>query len=727
MEIFLLLLVLFLMLCGFGLLIWLIVLQERVSNLSGSMRRLTNLVKNLEQELLRSDIKNVSDVQGKQPQINTNPVNKIPKTIPAASVSPVDKKNTEEYQATPKVESTFNVQHEIYSTKDNSDFDFQKAFLGNIFNKIGAVAIIIATIIFIKLVSPFIVLTPVMKIVLGFIAGCGMVCGALYMHRTEKLKNYSEVLLGTGFAVLFITDYCAYAMFHLFNAWATSVVGGLFMIASYFIADKMKTLSMLIIGLIGAYLTPFFAGHESNLVMSYLIFINMISLIFTIRNKKTNYINIVNLLITMFVYTAYQMVSPINISYPIVLWLVYIVYDLVRDKNNNIDTILCYINYAVLTFFSTVVFKDSYFALGCMLGFTALVYGVLSCLSRYVKGTLYKLYDYSVLINIGLFIYFICNDIVSVISWSIIALGVSGLIVRFKTDYLKGAVAGYYFMAFVGAVLAKDGGTSCFMAHYFPIFNIRSMVFLLPALMMLTSGIYVLKNNSENLRNTLVFGGVSLAYLYVVGEIGSLIGQFADKSNKFVFFNQVMLYVITGFVYMLHTRRLSNIFKSILLEFASYLIGIVSLGALICFSYMYPEGFVPFINLRFAAYVFAIVTCLVHAKWTKEDAYKYIAVILGFFLCHSECVGIVNAVEGFNYLISVGWVVYSGLTTIIGILKNKKYLINTGIVLSILSILRIFLYDLANVDGLYKLIAFLVLGIILMLVSYIYTSNKKNK
>ena len=71
----------------------------------------------------------------------------------------------------------------------------------------------------------------------------------------------------------------------------------------------------------------------------------------------------------------------------------------------------------------------------------------------------------------------------------------------------------------------------------------------------------------------------------------------------------------------------------------------------------------------------------------------------------------------YNYLISLAWVLYSGTVTICGIQYNKRYLINSGIFMIILSILRIFIYDLAKVEALYKLIAFLALGIILMLVS----------
>ena len=70
------------------------------------------------------------------------------------------------------------------------------------------------------------------------------------------------------------------------------------------------------------------------------------------------------------------------------------------------------------------------------------------------------------------------------------------------------------------------------------------------------------------------------------------------------------------------------------------------------------------------------------------------------------------------------WIVYAGIVTTFGIFKNKKFLKNTGIWISILAILRIFIFDLSGVEAAYKLAAFLVLGTILMIVSYFYNKYK---
>ena len=80
-----------------------------------------------------------------------------------------------------------------------------------------------------------------------------------------------------------------------------------------------------------------------------------------------------------------------------------------------------------------------------------------------------------------------------------------------------------------------------------------------------------------------------------------------------------------------------------------------------------------------------------------------------------------------NYITTLGWLLYSGAVTLRGILKSKKFLINSGIWIFIFTILRVFIFDLAKVASVYKIFAFLLLGIVLMVVSYIYVRLKSDK
>jgi uncharacterized membrane protein len=142
------------------------------------------------------------------------------------------------------------------------------------------------------------------------------------------------------------------------------------------------------------------------------------------------------------------------------------------------------------------------------------------------------------------------------------------------------------------------------------------------------------------------------------------------------------------------------------------------------FEYIPSYSFVPIVTIRFVAFVFAIATFTIFAKWTKLSFFKYIALIWGFILVHVETANFVLLHSNIGYLTTVMWLLYAGIVTLIGVFKNLKCLKNTGIWVSILAICRIFFYDLGDTDIIYKLVAFLSLGFVLMIISYFYNKKK---
>ena len=701
------------------LIIWLACVHQKLNSLSGTVKYLESKLNKLIVDTNMQKRPSEDVIPAKK--VEDTPIQQAQQPVLKEEIKPVEYKNetVELHKETPQFDA------QPQKATQTSKSDFQSVFLGNIFNKIGAITIIIAVIIFIKLVSSFIHITPEMTVAIAYISGGIMAVGALFMHMQEKLKIYSEVLLGTGFATLFINTFCAYSYFKVFT---TPVVIGVsvgLLLATYIIADRMKTLSMLIIGLLGGYLTPFLSGADNNVIFSYLIFLNLISLLYTLKNKHNRVINLINLIITMFVMIDYNLFNKINSIYPLVLWGIYLVYDILRDKSSKIDTTLSCINYFVLTVFTMTLYHDNHVGLGVLFASTAVGYLILAAFSRVSKNDLYKYYEHYILINIWLFVFFILNDLQSVIVWSVVPLLVSLLIKKFELNYLKGIVVWYYIAAFAGVLTAKAGGDYVLMAHYNPIVNLRAVVTGVPAISMLASSI-ILKDCGKNISNLLSFSGVSLLYLFGVGELNSYFAKFALTSS-YKAFNQALSYVILGFIYALNMKNLYNNTKYLLYEVFGYIIFGVSLLALLITSYIYPTGYMVVANMRFAAYIAAITACIMYIRWTKAEFFKYLAVILGFFLVHSECVGVKNNFgEQFQYIISLGWVLYSGIITTVGIIRSKNFLKYIGIVLSLLTVARIFIFDLARVDAVYKLIICLVLGVILMFVSYIYTARNKN-
>ena len=734
-----------------------------------------------------------------------------------------------------------------------ADFDIQKMFLENV-NKIGALAIIVALIIFIGLVSPYIVLTPLMKTVLGYIACFAFIGCGFYLHTKENMQKYSEVLLGTGFAGLFITTFCAYGLFKLISASGVIGAGIALLIATYCVADKMKTLSMLIIGLIGAYLTPLFAGASMGANLYYILFVNIISLVYTLRNKSVNWINIINITIAMSVFMGYfcfynkaflSQYAYLKIVFPIVLWGANILYDILRDKNNKLDDVYSMINYGVLTLFSVVLFSEAKLHLAILLAATAAGYFGLAVWGRNKAFQNYKFYDYSVLINIWLIVLFGADIYWRTIVWGALGLGIAYSIKKYEMKHFIGGLLAYFSSSLYAVFASNIDSSIGFLGKYIPLINERTLLFGIPVLSMITSA-SLIKNVDKRIQNILLFSATTLVYLFITAEITSVFLVYYD-STKLLEYNRAISYIIVGLLYALNTVKFGQIYNSQLFKvagqivygasiftllccsfidvpdvlpiinfrFLAYIVGVAvsilmsewsknkdysnalifmgttlgylgltaeagsifalfkespiinfneiityiiiafmyalncskfakafqyevfkvagqivygaSIFALICCSYTYPDGMLPILNTRFLAYILGLFISYKIAKDEEKEIYKYSLVGLGFMLCHTESVGIVEISSAFQFLISLSWILYSGAITILGIIKNKKYLINSGIFLIVLTILRIFIYDLAKVEAIYKLVAFLALGVILMLVSYVYTKNKNKE
>ena len=263
-------------------LIWLVIIQYKLTELSDA-------IKDIKGKLTKKDIYG-------QPSIIKGATETNPQNIESISEIPDELFYQSEEKTIPQfIENNLK--------KENKSESFENIFLGNIFNKIGAFAILVALVILIKMISPFFVFTAQLKITLGYLSGIAMMIGALKLYNKENLRNYSEVLLGTGFGAMFISTYCASGIFHLFNLPVTFIIATAFLLLAFYFADKLKTVSMLVISLIAGYLNVIFLNSEfiisDNFLFGYLIFINLTSILYTYRNPSKDIVNLINLPITM--------------------------------------------------------------------------------------------------------------------------------------------------------------------------------------------------------------------------------------------------------------------------------------------------------------------------------------------------------------------------------------------------------------------------------------------
>ena len=83
-----------------------------------------------------------------------------------------------------------------------------------------------------------------------------------------------------------------------------------------------------------------------------------------------------------------------------------------------------------------------------------------------------------------------------------------------------------------------------------------------------------------------------------------------------------------------------------------------------------------------------------------------------------------DSTQSYKLGISILWGIYALLLISLGIWKNKKYLRIGAIALFSITLLKLFLYDISHLDTISKTVVFLSLGILLLIISFLYNKFK---
>ncbi len=603
----------------------------------------------------------------------------------------------------------------------------ENIFLGNIFNKIGALAIIIGVIFFIKVVSQYIVFTPVMKCMISFLAGAGMIGYSLKLH-CSNMKNYAEVLMGTGFAVLFITIYCASGLYHILPVAASTAIGIALVLLTYFIAEKLKTFSTFIIGFIGGYLNPFFVNSNITIdfLFGYLIFLNIISIVYVSKNESKKILNTINLILTTFTVSVFAAVKSydINYLYAIALWALYVVNDIIEivknRYNDNYKGNLGFniLNFGILLYFIKCFAFKEFPEAGLFAICAAVLYSIFLYFYKTKTNENIKHFAYGILLSLLISTYFTLSGTARVDVWAI-----EGLVLAYiakERKYIANWSIVFFITAFTGIFFVPNSIIYNNLNNYIPVFNFRLLLYGIPALGAFIASIWHKEN--ENISKVLKFLALSFVYLFGVFEINAIYGKYLRTNEESLWSLKILTYSIIGFIYSINTKRLADSLQSALFSTASYTIySLASISLIFAAAAYTNDNMLPVLNIRLLAFVFAIASSLYYFKKTSMGLFAYLALIFGFLCLHFE----IFALTDNNALaISLAWILYAGTSTLIGIFKEKTVLKNFGIGVLVLAILKVMLFDIANIEIHYKFIAFIALGIILMIVSYFYSKIK---
>ncbi len=183
--------------------------------------------------------------------------------------------------------------------------DLEKFIGENLVSKIGIAILVLAIGFFVKFAIDNNWIGPVGRV------GIGLLCGGILVFLAHRLrKNYqafSSVLVGGGLAVFYFTITLAYHQFHLFSqtiAFAIMIVITIFAVVLSILYDRQE---LAIIALVGGFSAPFLVSDGNGnykTLFTYLIVLNA-GLLIIAYNRAWRLLNLLAFIFTIILFTGW--------------------------------------------------------------------------------------------------------------------------------------------------------------------------------------------------------------------------------------------------------------------------------------------------------------------------------------------------------------------------------------------------------------------------------------
>ncbi|MEN6385917.1 MAG: DUF2339 domain-containing protein [Phycisphaerales bacterium] len=249
-------------------------------------------------------------------------------------------------------------------------------------------------------------------------------------------------------------------------------------------------------------------------------------------------------------------------------------------------------------------------------------------------------------------------------------------------------------------------------------------------------------------RRTLKLGTQFLYILFGVLFFFAISAEWYFKWKTGKIFNQGMIVIFALVIQLLVIRPLTS--AGILTKIAAFAFSIIGvLFTLTNYAYLQNSQFLIFFNINFAI-AFLFIIGLFAAAWfvsrdkeqTNENnifraVFSIIAIFMFLILLTQEIYlfwqhRMVDGMRPANWeflaqmFISITWAIYAAVLMLIGFWKNIRALRYISLAIFACLLLKVFLIDTREIKNIYRVAAFLVTGITLVGVSYLYQFLKNN-
>ncbi|MDF2189732.1 DUF2339 domain-containing protein [Paraflavitalea sp. CAU 1676] len=675
------------------------------------------------------------------------------------------------------VQSQARTQPPVSRPADGRGFSFEEFVGKNLASKVGILITIIGIFIGARYAIERELISPGMRIVIGYLCGGALVGIALKLRK--KYELYSAVLMGGGLCVLYIITYVAWSFYHLLPQ---SVAFGAMLLLTGGIVYAAISYNQVIIAhlaLVGAYAIPFLLSNNSgryDFLFMYMLIVNAgILLLSFFRYWKSLFY--VAYLLTWAIYSTwyvfeyddrrhFALAFVFLCVWFLLFYATFLAYKLIKKEQYNFSDVLLLLSntfifyalgFALLSGYTDAVYWPALFTAA-----NGLIHLGVSIIIRRFKLADRALY-YMVL---GLFVVFMTIAIPVQLDGNWVTLLWAGealllfIIGRTRAVELYERLSAGLVILALGSMF-QDRIMNLNQYLYADAF--RNIVFYTCLAVLVVMGIISWINRKEQYRPkeenrsgwtaffdylvpTLLFMfGYMLFYLETRDFAWQMVANGWGKINGLV---RSVLFIYTNVyglaVLMINQRWLRNKW-----------LASASIAGLLIFSICYiVDGFRVFNELSIGyfmhtsaagpgvlllkyggiallVYILSIGNRVVRQYTSDQTVLRSWLILLQVmtlaFISYEyvNWATIAGALEQYKVGLSIIWGLYALLLVVYGIWKKQRYLRLSAILLFAVTTLKLFFYDLSEAGTITKTLSFITLGIILLLVSFLYNKYKE--
>ncbi|MBI2419628.1 MAG: DUF2339 domain-containing protein [Ignavibacteriales bacterium] len=690
----------------------------------------------------------------------------------------------------------FNVHEPHFFVQRNENY-FEQLIALNIGSKIGVFIILIGVIIGTKYSIEHNLVTPLARIVIGYLTGIGLLATAVRLKKSYY--NFSAVLMSGALGVFYLDTFAAYNFYQFYSQPVAFAVLVILTICTVFTALYYDRQVIAHFGLVAGYAIPFLLSEhtgKAEVLFSYITLVNIgIAVIALKRNWWPIFLNA--FVVTWIIFISWVTFSYAGNQQPVIALgfgvMFLIIFNTVFIASHRMVKGLVPTIHQVVLFLNAALFYGAgYYILGCNSA-TEDYRGLFTLLNALFNGAicyvLYKrLYEDKTVVQ---FVAALCLLFITLTvpvqldgNWVTNILFIWAVILwqlEIKTKAWLYEVFAYFTICIAAISLLHDifafietSGLSNSYMHSSAFFNPLFLTMILAISSLAVTGYFI--KNLDPADNGLLIYRVRIVFKKIVAAALTLLiyftffmqfamlfdqqyahsaffrattdGGYWEYCNSIVLFKIVFL-LSFSFLYIFVSGAVGNKFfssKTILrLSIAgNYISFIVYMLFIPFFTYsLYAE----LTHRNYDAYtlfgMFHLLTryfCLFLIIYIAHGQYKLIAgtggkrltryenflTVFVFWLLNAELIYLFNVFDWtFRLVFTLVWAAYALGLLVSGIVLMKKNFRMTGLLFFMLTLCKLFLYDIGQMSSLGKTIVFILVGVLILAGSFQYQRYKK--